>query len=93
MPTLSIHPSGTCLCSDGAPFPLVIDTAWSAFADATEEEWRIYLAIRRRQGFSAVLVSLLDIPHDRVQRAGSREAFLVDASGQRDLGRPDPGFA
>jgi Protein of unknown function (DUF4038) len=91
MPSLSIDPSGSCLRLDGAPFPLVIDTAWSVFADAAEEDWRMYLAARRRQGFTAVLVSLLYIPHDRVERPG-RQPFLLDASGRPDFARPDPAY-
>jgi hypothetical protein len=92
MRNLTIDPSGTCLCEDGRPTPLVIDTAWSAFADATEEEWRIYVATRRRQGFNAVLLAILDIPHDRVERSWARAAFPLVASDRYDYEHPDAGY-
>jgi hypothetical protein len=92
LPRLSVDPSGTHLVADGEFFPLVIDTAWSAFADPTEEEWRTYLATRRRQGFTSVIVSVLPILHDRDERPGAREPFAVDAAGHFDFFQPDAGF-
>ncbi|GIJ54193.1 apiosidase-like domain-containing protein [Virgisporangium aurantiacum] len=72
-PRLGVDPSGTHLIADGEFVPLIIDTAWSAFADPSEDEWRTYLRTRRRQGFTAVLVSVLPIPHDRDVRPAARE--------------------
>ena len=46
----------------------------------------MYLAHRRRQGFTAALVSAAPIPHDRDERATSREPFRPDATA-RDFGR------
>ena len=57
MPRLTIDPAGTHLLRDGHRFPLIIETVWSAFADPTIEEWRVYLGARRRQGFTAVLIT------------------------------------
>ncbi len=62
-PALAVASSGRHLLRGDEFFPLIIDTAWSVFADASEEEWRIYLAARRRQGFTAVLVTVLPILH------------------------------
>lgn len=72
---LTVDPTGTHVLAGGAPYPLITDTAWAAFADPTEDEWRMYLAHRRRQGFTAALVSAAPIPHDRDERATSREPF------------------
>jgi hypothetical protein len=92
MRTLSIAPDGSALCLDGEPTPLIVDTAWSAFSDATEEEWRLYLATRRRQGFTAVLVTALAVPHDRIERRETREPFRLDAAGHHDFSRPDTAY-
>lgn len=92
MRTLSIAPDGTSLCLDGEPVPLVMDTAWSAFGEATESEWRLYLAARRRQGFNAVLVTAVAVPHDRMERSGAREPFALDAAGHLDHARPDTAY-
>jgi hypothetical protein len=92
VPRLSIAPDGTHLLREGRPFPLIIDTAWSAFADPTVEEWRVYLAARRRQGFRAVLITALPVLHDRVERSGAREPFYLDAGGHHDFARPDHSY-
>jgi hypothetical protein len=92
MRTLSVSPDGRSLCFDGEPVPLVMDTAWSAFAKATEDEWRLYLAARRRQGFNAVLVTAVEVPHDRMERSGGREPFALDAAGHHDYARPDAAY-
>ncbi len=92
MAHLTVAPSGTHLVNDGAFFPLIIDTAWSSFADPTEDEWRTYLAARRRQGFTCVLVSVLPILHDRDERPGAREPFALDADGHHDFSRLDDAF-
>lgn len=92
MRTLSIAPDGTSLCLDGEAVPLVMDTAWSAFGEATESEWRLYLAARRRQGFDAVLVTAVAVPHDRMERSGAREPFALDAAGHLDHARPDAAY-
>ena len=89
MPRLTVDADGRQLLRDGEPFPLIVDTAWSSFADPSESEWRGYLATRRAQGFSAVLVSLLPILHDRDERADAREPFGLDSSGRHDFSRPN----
>lgn len=92
MPRLTVDPSGTHLLLDGTFFPLVIDTAWSSFADPSEDEWRLYLSSRRRQGFTSVLISVLPILHDRDERPGAREPFALDADGRHDFARLDDAF-
>lgn len=92
MPRLTVAADGRHLEQDGAPFPLIVDTLWSAFADPTEEEWRSYLGVRRAQGFTAVLVSLLPIPHDRDENPAAREPFAIGADGRPDFARPDDAY-
>ena len=77
---------------DGAPFVLVADTAWSAFADAQIDEWRSYARYRVSQGFNSALVSILPILHDRAVRPGAREPFAVDSSGHYDYSAPDEAY-
>lgn len=89
MPSLTIAPDGSHLLSEGHFFPYVADTAWSAFADATEAEWVHYLSYRSRQGFTSVAISVLPILHDRTLRDGSREPFALDGAGHYDFARPD----
>jgi hypothetical protein len=42
--------------ADGTPCILAADTAWALPWRATEEECRLYAAVRRRQGFNAALL-------------------------------------
>lgn len=64
-----------------------MDTAWSSFADPTEDEWPRYLSTRRRQGFTCVLVSVLPIPHDRDECPAACEPFALNAEGHHDDSR------
>ncbi|NYE19015.1 DUF4038 domain-containing protein [Microbacterium immunditiarum] len=77
---------------EGLFVPLIIDTAWSAFSDTTEDEWRVYLATRRRQGFTAVLVATTPILHDRMTRPDSLESYERRADGFPDFDRPRAEF-
>jgi hypothetical protein len=93
MSRLTVDPSGTHLRREGAFFPLILDTAWSSFADPTEEEWRTYLATRRRQGFTTILVGVQGILHDRDERATAREPYGLDEHGRHlDFSRLDEAF-
>lgn len=71
---------------DGTPFFWLADTAWSAGAKATPEEWREYVRARAAQGFTAVQVNTLpqhdaSQPHDR-----------LPFGNEWDLDRPDPDY-
>jgi hypothetical protein len=46
--------------ASGDPFLLHIDTAWSLIADLSKADAEIYLENRRRKGFNAVIVNLLE---------------------------------
>ncbi len=85
---LTIHSAGTHVLDHGQDLPLIIDTLWSAFADPTEDEWRIYLATRRQQGFNAMLVSVLPILHDRVDGPDRTSPFGGDAVSEPRYDRP-----
>jgi hypothetical protein len=92
MEPLTVDPSGTHFTARGSFVPLIMDTAWSSFADPSEDEWRMYLSARRRQGFTCVLVSVLPILHDRDERPTAREPFTLDAAGHHDFARLDDRF-
>ena len=89
MGDLTIARDGSHLLKHGTPFVLVADTAWSAFADATEAEWVHYLSRRRQQGFTGVAISVLPILHDRTLRPGALEPFAVEGDGHYDFGAPN----
>lgn len=50
---------GSKLFKDGQPFFYQADTCWSAFTNATEEEWHYYLDYRQQQGFNVIQIDLL----------------------------------
>lgn len=89
---LAVAPDGTHFVRDGRPFPLVLDTAWAAFAIPSLPEWRHYLAVRRQQGFTGIMVTILPVLHDRTVTPGARAPFAVDADGHYDFDRPDAGY-
>lgn len=70
---LQIAPTSDRFLRDGQPEFVLADTAWAAFTTPTVEEWRAYVAQRRAQGFTAALVSILPIVHDRSLNPDRRE--------------------
>ncbi|GAA3240775.1 DUF4038 domain-containing protein [Dactylosporangium siamense] len=83
---------GHRLLRDGRRTFLLADTAWAAFVRAEPDEWSGYLALRRDQGFNAVLISVLPIPHDQSVGPADRHPFPVDTAGRRRSTEPDPGY-
>ena len=77
---------------DGVPTFLLADTLWAAFSRMSMTEWRDVMRLRRRQGFTAVNISILPIAHDRSLSADARAPFELRADGSWDLDRPDPGY-
>ncbi len=67
---------------------LLADTVWSAFTDATLEEWSGYVEVRARQGFNAVQLSLLPILHDRTEGPWLEAPFAQDGKGGFDWQAP-----
>ena len=52
---LRIAKAGTYLeHTDGTPFFFLADTAWTGPALSTEAEWKLYLADRKKKGFTAI---------------------------------------
>lgn len=86
MPVWSLAPSRRSLLRDGAPAFLLADTTWAAFSGPTDEEWTDYLVRRRRQGFTALLISVLPIEHDRSE--GGLSPYAV-REGRLDLDAGD----
>ncbi|WP_410813863.1 DUF4038 domain-containing protein [Micromonospora sp. 067-2] len=83
---------GRRLLRDGRPTFLLADAAWAAFVRAEPHEWADYLALRRAQGFTALLISVLPIPHDQSVGPGDRRPFTVDVGGRRRSAEPDAAY-
>jgi hypothetical protein len=62
------------------------------FTHATMEDWREYLAYRRRQNFNAVQISILPILHDMSASALNIAPFERDGQGRWDFHRPSAAY-
>jgi hypothetical protein len=88
---ISIAPSRDHLLKDGKKLFLLADTAWSAFTNATLEEWEHYLDQRVRQGFNAVLINILP----QWDRSGSElelHPFRLRSDRSYDYLKPDEAY-
>lgn len=56
---LKIAENRQSFLKDGKPFFWLADTCWSAFTNITDEEWDIYLHIRKQQGFNVLQINIL----------------------------------
>ncbi|HEY1488755.1 MAG TPA: DUF4038 domain-containing protein, partial [Micromonosporaceae bacterium] len=92
MTALRVSPTGTHFLAGDEPRFLLADTVWAAFTRPTTHEWEQLVRLRRRQGFTAVNISVLPIPHDRTGAGQDRSPFATDATGIPDLDRLDPGY-
>lgn len=90
--TLTVSPSGTRLERDGRFVPLIVDTIWAAFCDVAEDDWRVYLRLRRRQGFTAIIATVLPIVHDRTEGRVSRYPYVRRTDGTFDWAQPDESY-
>jgi len=77
---------------DGKPFFYLADTVWSAFSNATLEEWEQYLDHRRQQRFNVVQISILPIIHDRSESVLGIEPFHAREDGSWDYARMNDAF-
>lgn len=84
-PYLSVHPEGFLVTDTGKPFFYLADTAWMAFPNLSIEEWARYLAYRKRQGFTALQISILPVTHDTSMSPQNLDPFLLDANGNWDF--------
>jgi hypothetical protein len=87
MARLSVSATHDYLVRDGKPFFYLADTAWMAFANLPLNDWPRYLAYRKRQGFTALQISILPVTHDTSMSADNIDPFLSDASGKWDFDR------
>lgn len=89
---LSVSPSGKTFQHNERPFFYLADTIWAAFTNMTMDDWRTYLAYRRRQGFTALQISVLPIPHDNSASNLDLQPFAVDEQGRWDFGAPSQAY-
>lgn len=62
---------------NGAPFFWLADTVWSAFTNASLDEWRLYLDVRKKQGFNTLQINILP-QWDRSVRDEIIHPFAID---------------
>jgi hypothetical protein len=72
---------GGAFLRGGRPFLYLADTAWSAFTNPTDDEWRSYLDQRAEQGFTAVQIDLLP-QWDRTLLPTGTDPLRRDAEGR-----------
>lgn len=76
---------------DGRPFFYLADTVWSAFTNATIEEWREYLDIRKTQGFNVLQINILR----QWDASGSEprlEPFALNEDGTYDYAKRNEAY-
>lgn len=71
---------------DGREFFYLADTCWSAFTNATLDEWEYYLEFRRAQGFNALQINVLP-QHDRSEVGAFPQPFKEAPGGGWDFSR------
>ena len=82
MSRLAISATQDYLLRDGKPFFYLADTAWMAFSNFPLAHWPRYLAYRKRQGFTALQISILPVTHDTSMSPDNLDPFLSDADGK-----------
>jgi hypothetical protein len=87
MRQLTISDSKDHFICDCEKFFYFADTAWSAFTNATLEEWEEYLDYRRMQGFNVVQIDILP-QWDRSTPDLGISPFESDSSGKWNWGKP-----
>ena len=76
----------------GTPFFWVGDTVWSAFTNATEEEWREYLTFRAALGFNVVQINTLP-QWDRIRPDLGLYPYPLREDGSLDVSAaPNPAY-
>ena len=76
--------------ADGKPFLLTGDTGWSLLVQIDREGVQAYLDDRRRRGFNAVLVNLLE--HKYTSRPPLNHAGQAPLLGDGDYRRPNEAY-
>ena len=85
MARLAVSATQDYLVQDGKPFFYLADTAWMAFSNLPLADWPRYLAYRKRQGFTALQISILPVTHDTSMSPDNIDPFLKDATGNWDF--------
>jgi hypothetical protein len=80
MGKITISSSKDYFLKDGERFFYLADTCWSAFTNASLDEWRRYLDYRKMQGFNAIQVNILP-QHDRRESENYIEPYEVLPDG------------
>ena len=83
---LAVSEARDCFLRDGEKFFYLADTCWSAFTNATLDEWEYYLEYRRMQGFNALQINVLP-QHDRSEVGAFPQPFKQAPDGRWDFGR------
>lgn len=86
MGRLRISESRDYFLRDGEKFFYLADTCWSAFTNASLDDWGYYLEYRRMQGFNALQINILP-QHDRSVSSNYLEPFEASLSGDWDFSR------
>ncbi|MEJ1156744.1 apiosidase-like domain-containing protein [Prosthecomicrobium sp. N25] len=92
MARLTRAPTGDHFLKDGKAFFYLADTVWATFSNVDYDEWARYLAVRRRQGFTALQISILPITHDRSVPPSEIPPFELHPDGRWDFARPNPAY-
>jgi hypothetical protein len=85
MARLAVSSTQDTLMQDGKPFFYLADTAWMAFSNLPFGDWPRYLAYRKRQGFTALQISILPVTHDTSMSPDNIDPFLKDSNGHWDF--------
>ena len=90
MPRLTVAFDKQHFLRDGEPFFWVGDTVWSAFTNATDEEWADYLDFRKAQGFNVLQINTLP-QWDRIRPDLGVSPYPLRPDGSLDWqAEPDP---
>lgn len=88
MPQWTLADDATHLLRDSEPDFLLMDTLWAALHRADMASFLEVLDLRRQQGFSGVMMSILPIAHDR--SGDLHHPFPRHDDGTPDFSRLDP---
>jgi hypothetical protein len=69
--------------SNGTPFLLVADTAWTAYIYATDSEWRKYIDDRSRKKINTILISSCCVTRNERSKDAAGEIFFPSSSPLR----------
>ncbi len=80
---ITVSPRDTIFLLNGNNFFFLADTVWSAFSNASLEDWHEYLDYRKMQGFNGLQINILP-QWDRSKNGTNVPAFTRGADGRTD---------